>query len=381
MENYLLTSSQSDSPKDLCKTLSNDYPHILKAITREKYELEYLEYDVFQEIVFNDKIVGFFTIKRIPKSDNIFYLAEAYIMPKFRGRNLLYKSIYPLFLDDNFDLYLRKPNRAIIKVLIKNNLAYEIIDKNLVVSYINFFVEIEDAFKNEHLSRLFRKSYVDRLYATNLFDFYISSSLFIDPDKNFYKRDDIFVCTQPRKYDYHKNKLSNRLSKIDEEYLEAQLLFTLLLEDEREEFVEKTKKRISDSIKIDKIIGNNKKLSKKFYKDLKHHGLSKKDGFKILNHVLDAKSKDQLNDKSTLRRVEYLLDNIEDVDKEVGEDFSVEICPFCGTPVPDYINSCVKCGFKIRTVNFELLALIKYGSFKNIFKSKLKIKFNRFFRR
>ena len=102
--------------KNLKDKLFNEYPHILKAIEKEGYILDYLSFDVFTEIRFEDDVVGFISFSRFDIVDNYFAIDEAYIIPEYRGNNLLFEHLNNLFLLDNFRYFPRKPTKAFINV-------------------------------------------------------------------------------------------------------------------------------------------------------------------------------------------------------------------------------------------------------------------------
>ncbi len=49
----------NETGETLFETLTRDYPYILDAIKRDKYEIEFLQYDFFEEIHYKNKIIGF----------------------------------------------------------------------------------------------------------------------------------------------------------------------------------------------------------------------------------------------------------------------------------------------------------------------------------
>ena len=74
----------NNNSKLLDNFLNNDYPEISKAIKKEGYNLDFLEYDFFHEIHFENHIVGFITLKKFSLVDNQFSIMDAYIIPEYR---------------------------------------------------------------------------------------------------------------------------------------------------------------------------------------------------------------------------------------------------------------------------------------------------------
>ena len=57
---------QNNNNKMLDDLLNTEYHDILKEIKQEEYNLEFMEFDIFYEIHFENKIVGFITFKKNP---------------------------------------------------------------------------------------------------------------------------------------------------------------------------------------------------------------------------------------------------------------------------------------------------------------------------
>lgn len=110
---------------DLYTILNTYYPYIIAGMLKDDfYFIQDNVYDFFYEIKHDDKVVGFYVLN---KYNNTLVLELIYILPEYRGNNLIYNefnSMVELFNGLNIVLYL--PNKFVILNLLKNDLAEKI---------------------------------------------------------------------------------------------------------------------------------------------------------------------------------------------------------------------------------------------------------------
>ena len=339
--------------------LKNKYPEISKAIQKEGYNLEFQDYDIFTEIPFENQVVGFVTLKRISFSPNHFWIMDAYIIPEYRGNNLFFNFLFNLLTQDNFEFYPRKPTKAFINVLLKNDYALKLAP-NFVLSYFKFMVDVDlEVYKNQKIKRFYKKPIMPMPYKANLFDMDLCSVMFRDPNVNFIKQDNFFALSEPRKYDLKKYKCRKKLKRVSKKYLIDKYDTWEISYDEIMDFLQRKDSEIANDLLVENMIGSEDKLSDFFIKMLENSNLGIEEGFKIRKHVVDKLDSGQLNEKSYIRRATYLLNHFEAIDKKI-DDFdeeSIEKCPFCGKPIPIYWGSCESCGLQIREIDLEMLDL------------------------
>lgn len=369
---------------NICDTMKNNvlnllgekYPHILDAINAEGYKLEYLDYEDFKEIRFEDETVGFITFQRFTDIPNEFSINECYIIPEARGNDLLYNVLADLLLDENFNYFPRRPNTAFMHVLEKNNLTFKI-PSNLIVSYMKFHVDIDDLYTNPDIERFYKKPDREIPYKANVFDKKTHAIFLRDPMVNFIKDDDFFACITPRQGDFEKYNCEGELQKINDAGLLSRYYTWQNNAYDIMDFFEETSSDLKDSISPEKVIGSEKKLSDDFVSMLEASGLDADDGFKIRSHIADAMNKNQLSIHSYRKRMQYLLGHFEDVTKHVDEvDEKTSLCPFCNEETPYYLKSCLKCGLSIREVDYRDLILANI-SVKSVLKHVVKSFFKR----
>ncbi len=349
--------------------LKDKYPEISKAIKNEGYNLEFQDYDIFEEITFENQVVGFVTLENIPPSLNHFWIVDAYIIPEYRGNNLFFNFLSILLAQDNFEFYPRKPTKAFINVLLKNDYAFKL-TSDFVVSYIKFMIDANsDIYKNQKIKRFYKKPSLSMLYKSNLFDMNLCSAMVRDPNVDFIKYDNFFALSEPRKYDFKKHNCRKKLKRVTEKYIDDRVETWELNYEEIEDFIQRKDSEIANELLVENMIGSEDELCDDFINFLEESNLSIDDGFKIRNHVVDKLDSGELNEKSYIRRVAYLINHFEAIDKKIDDfDESVETCPFCGEKVKDYFRSCEGCGLHIREIDFEEHAV---DGLKSMFKKFL----------
>lgn len=341
----------ADSDSDLVKFLKEKYPHILKSIQKEDYLLEFVEFSRFQEIYWEDEVVGFITFNQFHIIPTDIAINECYIIPDFRGNNLLFNELFNLITTPNLTFYPRNPNKAFIKVLLKNDLAFKF-SNNLIISYMKFVVDLDTVYKNPKIKRFYKTPEIEDIpYKANIFDMELCSILFLDPILNFIKYTDVMALTLPRKSDLKKYKLRKKLKRVNESYLDNCYETREYCDDKILDYFDKIDHEIEDLISVEKNLGTSKELTSDFIEYLEENNLSKEDGFKIIEHINTNLENDELTIINCKRRMQYLVENIGSLNNVLDENsFN---CPFCGAENLVFVESCETCGQKLRDMSFE----------------------------
>ena len=312
-----------------------------------------MEFDIFHEIIFENKPVGFISFKRNPQINNYFEIMDAYIIPQYRGNNLFFDNLSFLFLFDNFEYFARKPTKAFINVLLKNDYAFKI-NSDFAVSYLTFMADAEEVYKNPKIKRFYKTSDVAYPYKTHLFDMDLCSVMFRDPLNEIIKENNFFALTEPRKYDIKKYNCRKKLKRIGKKYIDKKFSIWKNNSDKIEKFLQTKEDELAEELLVENTLGCEDELTDTFIDALEKSDLSTDEGFKILKHINTKLDSGELNEKSYYQRVLYLLEHFEVIDKKTEEyDENIKSCPFCGHSIPDYTRSCPKCGLHIRDIDFE----------------------------
>ena len=154
-----------------------DYPYILDSIAKDEYYLENELCSFFDEILFEDKVVGFATFQI--RNDDVLLLTECYILPEFRGNRLFFDEICKMhFVGPEFGIL--QPTRNVVDLLLDYAFAKNF-NEDIVVSAIEFYFDDYDAksTKNRELDE-------DEMEASNFYDLSINSTVFVDGDEVIY---------------------------------------------------------------------------------------------------------------------------------------------------------------------------------------------------
>lgn len=116
---------------DIDDILCADYIYLLDSMDMEDFEYGDTSFDIFREIVFEGKVVGFASYMEDKKG---LTLMETYVMPEYRGKGLLCNEI-----SSKNDLKINMPKISLVKALIGCSMADELSD-GISVSILPFKV-------------------------------------------------------------------------------------------------------------------------------------------------------------------------------------------------------------------------------------------------
>lgn len=335
----------------LLEYLKENYPDIFNSIQKEGYPLEFIEFSTFHEIYWQDEVVGFISLDQFHLIPTDISINECYIMPEFRGKNLLYNELFNLITSPNLTFYPRNPNKAFINVLIKNELAFKFAD-NLIISYMKFILDLDTVYKNPKIKRFYKTPDLDKIpYKANIFDTDLCSILFLDPMLNFIKYSNVMALTLPRKVDLKKYKLRKKLKKVSESYLDSCYDARENADEEILDFFDEVENDIYDLICVENTLGTSDTLNDDFQEYLKENNLSYDEGFRIMENINNALENNEITIRNCKRRMQYLVENIDKIDNVLVEDG--DNCPFCGADNFEFVESCETCGQKLRDMSYE----------------------------
>lgn len=313
---------ENNESTTLEKYLDSLHPELIKSINKEKYMIDYDKFDLFHEILYDGDVVGFITLVNDDLNTRMI-INECYILPEWRGNNLFFKNYLDIIGSSEKRVFIRKPNKNIINVLLNNNMAFKM-ENDIVISYVDFIVQLKDTFKNSKIKHHYKKVKDDELtFIANLFDLNLSSVLFFDDKRIFSKYLDVLCICEARKYDLKKYSIRKKLKKIQPKYLDETF----------------------------KVIFDNLKDSFDFFKNLDENlSNSDKTRTKFLNEHSEFKDKDS----------HHIRPN---------HDFIFD-CPFCGEITQKSAIHCHTCGLNlektiIRNENKNNIMIGDYNDFKD----------------
>ena len=131
---------------DIEDVLCGDYVYLLDSMDEEDFEYDDTSFDIFREIVCENKVVGFASYM---KDDDGLLLMEFYVMPEYRSRGILCEE---LSSQNNVRIYL--PKISLVKALIECGLVAELED-GIAVSEIPLNVSSFDLARNRDGSEFY----------------------------------------------------------------------------------------------------------------------------------------------------------------------------------------------------------------------------------
>lgn len=119
--------------------LKENYPYLYEAMVNEKYIIEENICPFFREVIYDSKVVGFYTYEYITDIlTNKICINEFYVVPEYRGNKIFIKTLKNMIAHSEYDgVLLRNPSRLIIEIMLENQLATRF-SKNLVRTGINW---------------------------------------------------------------------------------------------------------------------------------------------------------------------------------------------------------------------------------------------------
>jgi len=337
---------EMDNP-DINVFLEEEYPNIYEAYVNDEYNMEHHFSNFFHELVYDNKVVGFYTYYNAREFQDQTYIEEFYVIPEYRGNKILINTLVDLTVS-NKNFTLHKPIRCVMDILIENGFAWYF-SKNLVRSIFKFSSSYNDVIINKKLKNIYNNTDNDILTMnifTNLYDMNTNSIIFNDP-MGLLIDEDVICMSNPRQYDISKYKLSNKLRKIDKKYLKNTLRtiqHNILDNEEKEaEVLEK----LFENINVDKIIDDNQINTFHSKYDIPVDTL-----LSIRDDVQRAYDAKDINYEHITTRFEYLVKNYDSVDKDEPELKYSTDCAYCDSFILKN-GICQVCGYNNFDKNIE----------------------------
>ena len=341
--------------------LKQRYNYILQSMKKENYNIEYDNFGILQEIIDDNKVVGIISFICLESFDNSLCINEVYILPEHRKKGLFYQTLLNLLSQPNIRISLNNPNRKIINLLIKYEFAKKL-DNNLVISYIDFYVNYSKRYVNKNIEeyyKLFEKENQKNLIKSNFYDLNINSCIFFDFENILNFNENPAFIEKARNQDSIKEKYFLKLKNVDITYLEVLLQRFLNVDKEMENLSILIENRINQYLNVDDILGNDYELTQIFTDILQQYHLTKKDGYKIRKSIIEALERNEIIPKSIILRTIYLMEHLNQIDIRVNDEIILgndieEECPYCLTKNFNFSEVCKVCGYNIqRNNNFE----------------------------
>ena len=328
---------------NLNEILDKYFPDILKAIETESYEIEYPNHFLFRKITFEDAVVGFMTFELLQYYGTEIALNECYILPEYRGNNLLARELINLIETPNISLHIRRPSKSIMKSLLNNDLAIST-EKGTVISFIPLIVEKEDIYKNKRIRKHVKSIPINNqlIYFSLAYDFEIGSVVFKHAQYYYPFGGDEILISKPRKIDANKKieKISpNYLKNLSDDIYSNRILISQLKDS--------VYSRIRKDLSVENLIGLENNLNHDFTDALYKNNLTVDEGLKIRENIIMSLDNNEIRHKGIKNRINYLMGvNV----KKQADSMDLK-CPYCENRVQFYFKTCSICGHDLTVEN------------------------------
>nr|WP_294999210.1 GNAT family N-acetyltransferase [uncultured Methanobrevibacter sp.] len=315
----------TENTLDVCEILEEHYLYILESIRNEEFLLKYDECNLFKELVFEKKVVGFcsydFSREFITASMN-----NIYVLPEFRGNGIFYDELKRTMQNHNKPSIM-EPTRLVVELLIKYGLARKVTD-SLVASAIEFVIPANHVMSNA--------DYANEELSTHFYDLGISRCIHILDLKKH-----LVAYSSPLNYDLiHYDDISS----IDDDYFNC---ICDLFKDNAVELMNSVL-MLEESLAIrnytlDEVIGKGDEFSIYIESLIDDAHVTRAKALEIKEQIREEYEAGMILNESLLIRLAYLFDE--------GNEPSItshdETCPYCSMPIDDHDRYCHFCGINL----------------------------------
>lgn len=265
-----------------------NYPYIVEAMENEEYCLENDLCTFFDEIIFEEKVVGFATFEI--RNEAIVLLTECFILPEFRGKRLFFDELCKMnFSSPAFGIL--QPTRNVVELLIDFAFAKNVTD-DIVVSAFDFYFDDIDAKSTEN-----RELFEDEMEPSNFYDLSINSTIFVDGYEVIY-------------HDLLENDLNRygpRKDLTDDYFNNLKTLFSKNSEEFDNLIIELKDELPQDKLTFDELIGYGTGLSDFMQGMVDNDILSYEKAMEIRQQLIDEYESGEIDDETIEEKFSFLV--------------------------------------------------------------------------
>jgi len=332
----------SENALDICEILQKYYKYLLDSMEHEDLILKYRECNLFKELVYDNKVVGFcsydFSREFITAALN-----NVYVLPEFRGNHIFLNELENTMVEHNKPSIM-EPTRLVVELLIKYGFASKI-NENIVASAIEFVIPGDHVYSNF--------DYDNDELSTHFYDLSICGSIHIlDIDKSH------IAYSAPLNYDIVNYDCLDNRNNIDDDYFRE---ITQLFKNQDVELMNIILD-LEDNLPIVKlsledVIGGEGGFSFYIESLIDDAHVTRSKAFEIKNQIKEEYESGMILNDSLLIRLAYLFNENHEPTITSHED----ICSYCSMPIDSHDKFCHFCGINLDYDPDEMQ--------KNLFKS------------
>lgn len=309
--------------------LNTNYQYIMDSIKEENFILKSEECNLFKELVYENKVVGFCSYD-FSREFMTAALNNIYVLPEFRGKGLFIRELEKTMAEHNKPSII-EPTHFLIELLIKYGYAKKI-NENIVASAIELIVPGEHVITNKKVLK-------EEELSTHFYDLNISSSIhLLDMDKC------IVAYSLPLNDDIIRYDCIEKRSEITDEYFnEIQELFL-----KKEDKILKTLVELEENLplkeySLEEVIGSEDELSHYIETLIDDAHVTYAKALKIREQLKEEYEAGMVLNESLLIRLAYLF-HVPEEPTLITHD---ETCPYCEMPIDSHDRYCHYCGINL----------------------------------
>ena len=318
----------SERPLDVADILKR-YGYIVEEIEREGIILKADQCNLFKELVYDGKVVGFcsydFSRQFITAALN-----NIYVLPDFRGKGLFFDELQKTMLEYNKPSIM-EPTRLVVELLIRYGFA-KMISDTLVASSIEFIVPGNHVMSNssyEHAEEL----------STHFYDLEMSACIhFLDIGGG------IMAYSSPLNYDIINYDCLEARKSLDESYIDEIRRFFIDNDVEIMEVISGLEDRLPvKSYTLEEVVGPDGEFSAYITSLIDDAHVTAEKAHRIKRQMVEEYEAGMILNESLLIRLAYLFDE----NRTPSIKSHTDTCPYCSMPVDDHDRFCHFCGINL----------------------------------
>lgn len=318
----------SEGTLDVENILKDNYSYIYESMCSEKFILKYRECNLFKELVFDNKVVGFcsydFSREFITAALN-----NIYVLPEYRGNNIFINELLKT-LEEHNKPSIMEPTRLLVELLIKHGFACKV-NESIVASAIEFIIPGDHVISNG--------DYDNEELSTHFYDMNICASIHIlDLEKNH------IAYSAPLNYDIiHYDCLESRNDIDDDYFLKINEVFKKNDVELMNILLELEEKLPIKNYTLEEVIGDDDNFSPYIESLIDDAHVTYQKAIEIKNQIKKEYEVGMILNESLLIRLAYLFDE----NPKVTIKSHDEVCPYCNMPIDDHDRFCHFCGINL----------------------------------
>lgn len=319
----------TENTLDVNDILNENYRYILKSMENEAFTLKSDECNLFKEIVFDEKVVGFCSYD-FSRQFMTAAMNNIYILPEFRGKRLFLNELQKTMETHNKPSII-EPTRFIVEILIKYGFA-KMISENIAASAIEFIVPGHHIISNKEISK-------EEELSTHFYDLNLCASMhFLDLN------DCLIAYSLPLNDDIiHYDCIENR-SQIDDSYFEKMRKIFTENEDKILDILVELEENLNlGDYTLEEVIGTEDELSPYIESLIDDAHITYSQALEIKEQIKEEYEAGMILNESLLIRLAYLFEKPEEPKLTTHDDK----CPYCKMPLDRHDRFCHFCGINL----------------------------------